>query len=204
MEYQALLEKVQFIVQNIGCHIEMNQIDSAYMFTIYDNYGTKISSITTYKSTGTIVLGMATRRQKEIEDFPIFNISALNTEPAYTGQGFAVLILIYSICYLKQLFPEIDFVTLEDASDRRISIQRNIYDSLGFYYREPIRIDIGISKTIHNSSPDKQLLLDNEFVRRANFELDKKFGKKGGKKSRSTKRKRKTKGKTQRRRKRRI
>ena len=38
MEYQALLEKVQFIVQNIGCHIEMNQIDSAYMFTIYDNF----------------------------------------------------------------------------------------------------------------------------------------------------------------------
>jgi len=204
MAYQALLERIQYIVQTKGCHIVMKEIDSAYMFTIYDNYGTVISSVTTYKSTGTIVLGK-TRRQTEMEDYPIFNISALNTNPAYTGQGFALLILIYGICYLKLLFPEIDFVTLEDSSERRISIQPNIYDSLGFSYREPIRIEIGIPNTIHNSSPDKQLLLDNEFIRRAYFELDKKFGKKGGKKkSRNINTKRKTKGKTRRRGKRRI
>jgi hypothetical protein len=189
MEYQALLEKVQSIVQSKGCHIEMYEIDSAYMFIIYDNYNTKISSVTTYKSTGTIMLGI-TRRQKEIEEYPIFNISALNTDPAYKGHGFALLILIYGICYLKQLFPEIDFVTLEDSSDRRISIKPNIYDSLGFFYRDPIRLDIGTSNRIQNSSPDKQLLLNSEFIRRANFELDKKFGKKGGrKKSRNTRRK---------------
>ena len=191
-EYQALLDRVQTIVTSMGYHIEMQLTDETYVFTIYDNE-TRACYIQIGQSTGTIVIGK-TRTKKAIEDHDTINIGWLSTEPAYKGQGLALLLLIYSICYLKQQLPDIDYVTLDDDSDRSDKIEKNIYDSLGFVFRDDIQIDISNTKKLNLSGPEKQLLLDGEFIRIANSQLNTKFGGNGGKrKTRKTRKSRKSK-----------
>jgi ribosomal protein S18 acetylase RimI-like enzyme len=179
MDYQSLLEKVQSIVISKGYRLEMNMIGEAYVFYIYDNE-IMTSNIQIYKSTGTIIVGK-TRRKQELEDYDNFNISWISTEPPYRGQGLALLLLIYGICYLKQKYPDINYVTLDDDSDRNDRIEPNLYDSLGFGFRDEIKMDISNANKLKLSGPEKQLLLDNEFIRRSNLELNNRFSKKGGK-----------------------
>jgi GNAT superfamily N-acetyltransferase len=194
-KYQALLERIEIIITTMHYHIEMQLTDETYVFTIYDNE-TRACYIQIGKSTGTIVIGK-TRTKKAIEDYDTIDIAWLSTEPTYKRQGLALLLLIYSICYLKQQFPDINYVTLDDDSDRSDLIEKNIYDTLGFAFRDSIAIDISNTKKIDLSGPEKQLLLDNEFIRRSNLEIDKKFGTNGGKrksrKNRKVRRSRKTK-----------
>jgi ribosomal protein S18 acetylase RimI-like enzyme len=194
-EYQALLARVESIVTSMGYHIGMTLTGATYVFTIYDNE-TRACYIQIGQSTGTVVVGK-TRTKKAIEDHDTINIGWLSTEPAYKGKGLALLLLIYSICYLKQQLPDIDYVTLDDDSDRSDKIEKNIYDSLGFVFRDDVQIDISNTKKLNLSGPEKQLLLDGEFIRIANSQLDTKFGGNGGKrktrKSRKNKKSRKTK-----------
>ena len=177
--YQALLDKVQRIITAKGYRLEMNINDESYVFSIYDNE-TRACYIQIGKSTGTIVIGK-TRRKQALEDQDNFIISWISTEPPYKGQGLALLLLIYSICYLKQQFPDINYVTLDDDSDRSDKMEKNIYDSLGFAFRDDVQIDISSKKKLNLSGPEKQLLLDGEFIRRANYQLDTKFPGIGGK-----------------------
>lgn len=178
-EYQSLLDRVQTIVTSMGYHIEMRLTGATYVFTIYDNE-TRACYIQIGQSTGTIVIGK-TRTKKEIEDHDTIDIAWLSTEPPYKGQGLALLLIIYGICYLKQQLPDINYVTLDDDSDRSDVIEKNIYDTLGFVFRDSIAIDISNTKKIGLSGPEKQLLLDGEFIRRANLQLDTKFAGNGGK-----------------------
>ena len=188
--YQALLDKVQRIITAKGYRLEMNINDESYVFSIYDNE-TRACYIQIGKSTGTIVIGK-TRRKQELEDYDTINIAWLSTEQPYQGQGLALLLIIYSICYLKQQLPDINYVTLDDDSDRSYKMEKNIYDSLGFVFRDDIQMDISNTKKLNLSGPEKQLLLNDEFIRQANLQLDTKFGGNGGKqKNRKTKKNRK-------------
>ena len=191
--YEILLDRVQSIVTAMGYHIRTILTDETYVFSIYDNE-TRACYIQIGQSTGTIVIGK-TRTKKEIEDHDTIDIAWLSTEPAYKGQGLALLLLIYSICYLKQQLPDINYVTLDDDSNRNDKIDKNIYDSLGFAFRDEIQMDISKTKQLKLSGPEKQLLLSDEFIRQANLQLDAKFKKNGGKlkgrKTRKTRRIRK-------------
>ena len=191
-EYQSLLDRIQTIVTSMGYHIGMTLTGATYVFTIYDNE-TRACYIQIGQSTGTIVIGK-TRTKKEIEDHDTIDIAWLSTEPAYKGQGLALLLLIYSICYLKQQLPDINYITLDDDSDRSDKMEKNIYDSLGFVFRDDIQMDISNTKKLNLSGPEKQLLLNDEFIRRANLQLDTKFKRNGGnRKGRRTRRTRKNK-----------
>ena len=80
--------------------------------------------------------------------------------------------MIYSICYLKLQFPNINYVTLDDDSDRSCKIEKNIYNSLGFSFRDLTEMDMERPKRLKISGPEKQLLLDNNFIQRANDKLN--------------------------------
>ena len=186
--YEILLDRVQSIVTAMGYHIRTILTDETYVFSIYDNE-TRACYIQIGKSTGTIVIGK-TRRKQELEDYDTINIAWLSTEQPYQGQGLALLLIIYSICYLKQQLPDINYITLDDDSDRNDKIEKNIYDSLGFAFRDDVQMDISNTKKLNLSGPEKQLLLDVEFIRRANLQLDTKFSGNGGK--RKTRKRRKS------------
>ena len=196
-EYKALLVRVQRINEAKGYRLEMNNDDETYVFSIYDGE-IIVCYIQIGKSTGTIVIGK-TRRKRSLEDQNIFPISWISTEDAYQRQGLALLLLIYSISYLKYEFPYIGYVTLDDDSNNSNIIGKNIYGSLGFDFRDDVQMDILRPKRIKLSGPEKQLLLDNNFIShnfisRAINVLNEKFPGIGGKlKIKKSKKTRKTK-----------
>jgi hypothetical protein len=118
----------------------------------------------------------------------------VSTNPKYRGQNLSSLIIIYGICNLKQKFPEINYVTLDDDSDRSSYIEKNLYTSLGFTFRDTIEMDMERPKRLKMSGPEKQLLLDDNFIEKAKniiAQTKNKIGISGGKRK-TRKRKRKT------------
>lgn len=188
-KYQDLCARVKNIITNKGYRLQTEQDDNGtYIFNIYDNE-IQISNLQISNSTGTIIQGITRESNKnQLEDVPIFHINWVSTDSKYTGQNLASLIIIYGICNLKQKFPEINYVTLDDDSARSSYIEKNVYTSLGFTFRDPIEMDMERPKRLKMSGPEKQLLLDDNFIEKATN----KIGISGGKRK-TRKRKRKTK-----------
>ena len=188
-KYQDLCTRVENIITNKGYRLQTEQDDNGtYIFNIYDNE-IQISNLQISNSTGTIIQGITRESNKnQLEDVPLFHINWVSTNPKYTGQNLASLIIIYGICNLKQKFPEINYVTLDDDSARSNSIEKNVYTSLGFTFRDTIEMDMERPKRLKMSGPEKQLLLDDNFIEKAKN----KIGIAGGKRK-TRKRKRKTK-----------
>jgi hypothetical protein len=168
-EYIKLLERVESIISKKGYKIESEQIEGGYIFNIKDN-DIIASNITIYKSTGTITVGK-TRQSQELP-IDVFHITWIATENEYRGQGLALLLLIYSICYLKGSFPDVNYVTLDDDSDRSALLIKNVYDSLGFGFQGLIELDMSKNRGLIIPGPEKQLLLDEKFIINANAQLD--------------------------------
>ena len=191
-KYQDLCTRVENIITNKGYRLQMEQDDNGtYIFNIYNNE-IPISNLQISNTTGTIIQGITRESNKnQLEDVPLFHINWVSTDPKYSGKNLASLIIIYSICNLKQKFPEINYVTLDDDSARSSYIEKNVYTSLGFTFRDTIEMDMERPKRLKMSGPEKQLLLDDNFIEKAKN----KIGIVGGKrKTRKTKRKsRKTK-----------
>lgn len=169
-EYNSLLERVQSIITGKGYKIESNLLGEEYTFNIKDN-DVIASNIRIYKTDGNITIGK-TRTRQESEEQNIFKITWIDTTEKYRGQGLALLLLIYGICYLKNDFPYVSYVTLDDDSDRSDKLESNIYGSLGFEFQGLISLDITKRNKLNLSGPEKQLLLDENFIRKANAKLD--------------------------------
>ena len=61
-----------------------------------------------------------------------FHIHEVNTEEPYRGKGYATLLLIYGMSYVKTKWPSIEIFTLDDETSRNNNTQDNIYNKLGF------------------------------------------------------------------------
>ena len=188
-KYQDLCTRVENIITNKGYRLpEPLENNGTYIFNIYDNE-IPITNLQISNTTGTIIQGITRESNKnQLEDVPLFHINWVSTDPTYSGKNLASLIIIYSICNLKQKFPEINYVTLDDDSARSSYIEKNVYTSLGFTFRDTIEMDMERPKRLKMSGPEKQLLLDDNFIERAKN----KIGISGGKRK-TKKRKRKTK-----------
>jgi hypothetical protein len=76
-------------------------------------------------------------RNTEPEHHDVFHIELVETPfDHHRGNGWATLLLIYGMSYLKKLLPYtyINFFTLNDESSRNTSIKENIYNKLGFLF----------------------------------------------------------------------
>lgn len=194
--YSDLCARVDNKIKEKGYHLQMEVINGTYVFNIYNNE-TSIANLEIVNSIGTILAGKTrSQYQNQLEDHDILHIKWVSTEKDYRGQNLALLIMIYSICYLKLQFPNINYVTLDDDSDRSCKIEKNIYNSLGFSFRDLTEMDMERPKRLKISGPEKQLLLDNNFIQLANDklnEIDRRGGKQKSRKNRKSKRNRKTK-----------
>jgi hypothetical protein len=74
-----------------------------------------------------------TKSQKRITA-DTFHIQLVQTTPGYTGNGWATVLLIYTIAYLQKHQPTIKIFTLSDESANSRHINNNIYSRLGFIY----------------------------------------------------------------------
>lgn len=73
-------------------------------------------------------------RSLKIELVDMFYIHLVTTESPYRGQGWATLLLIYTISYLQLKYPNVKIFILKDKSEQRDDMKKNIYNSLGFVY----------------------------------------------------------------------
>ena len=171
--YQKLRARVENIITNRGYRLpEPLENNGTYIFNIYHNEKV-ITNLQISNSTGTIIHGITRASYKnQLEDVPLFHINWMSTDPKYTGQNLASLIIIYSICYLKQRFANINYVKLDDDSDKSLHMKQNVYNKLGFVFQPPIELDM-FKDILIISGPEKQLQLDNNFINNANNRLKK-------------------------------
>lgn len=188
-KYQDLCTRVENIITNKGYRLQTEQDDNGtYIFNIYDNE-IQISNLQISNSTGTIIQGITRESNKNQLEVPLFHINWVSTNPKYTGKNLASLIIIYGICNLKQKFPEINYVTLDDDSARSPYIEKNVYTSLGFTFRDTIEMDMERPKRLKMSGPEKQLLLDDNFIENAKNKIGIAGGKRKTRKRKTRKRK---------------
>ena len=161
--YNNLRETIRQIIIDKGYVLQMEYNNGIYDFNIYDNT-TVICNLKIIVTVGNILIGKTrSSYQNKMEDHDILKILWVFTQPNYRGKQLALLLIIYSISYLKIEYPNINYVTLDDDSDNSIYI-KNIYNSLGFNFQEPVEMDLLKSKRLKISGPEKQLLLNDEFL----------------------------------------
>ena len=170
-DYKNLCTRVNTIITGRNLKIRVDTLThefpiKQYNFIIYDHNSIVVTELTSYNSDGQVLQGRTRRNYDDLQTQYVFNITWLITLPKYQGQKLALLILIYSICYLKTKHVNTKYVTLDDDSDNNLQIKNNIYNKIGLVQRDHLSL---ISKNILKIfGPEKQLLLDEEFIRRAN------------------------------------
>jgi len=101
---------------------------------------------------------------QRITETPCHSIMWFSTESTYRGKGFGMLTLLYSILRLKQLYRKINWLVLDDMSDRSHEImesRRNIYNKFEF---QPVHAK-GRTKLRMNHSrhgPEMQLCIHHK------------------------------------------
>ena len=170
-DYENLCTRVNTIITTRNLKIRVDTLTrefpiKQYNFIIYDHNSIVVTELTSYNSDGQVLQGRTRRNYDDLQTQYVFNITWLITLPKYQGQKLALLILIYSICYLKTKHVNTKYVTLDDDSDNNLQIKNNIYNKIGFVQRDHLSL---ISKNrLKIDGPEKQLLLDENFKARAN------------------------------------
>lgn len=151
--YLIAVTKSQLGKENIKAWYTFNMLDPE-MSTPTEPY--IVSSVSISVKTAPILIPPITRsiRPQMLETF---HIELVDTpHEAYRRNGYATLLLIYGICYLKILLTDIKIFTLNDESDRNAHIAGNIYHNLGFVYMDGRSIDLSRrnkTKPINTTKP---------------------------------------------------
>lgn len=156
-----LLNITTSLIINKGCKVtyEVDQ-DKAHIFQIVTS-DVVICVLVIYITENIIIY-----KNKEVE-LPVFNVNWIKTTNKFGGQGFATMLLIYGICYLKCQYQEIKYAKLDDASDNSNSMQHNLYNKIGFEFQEKPTIDPSNKDKLCIKSPEKQLLINSRFKKLA-------------------------------------
>ena len=172
---KKVIKEIKYIIKNKGYYIKHECKENGHRFNILNNNDV-VSTVEIYISMENIIKVKEVKEeplQKEVQkkvkeetEEIVFYITWVSTVVKYRGQKLALLLLIYSICYLKTepKFSNIDYVKLDDTSDRSNILLPNMFNLLGFEFQEDT--EISVNNTIISSGPEKQLLLDDEFINR--------------------------------------
>ena len=169
--YENLCTRVEKIITERNLRIRVDTLNhessiEQYDFVIYDANSIVATKLTIFYSDGQVLQGRTRRYYDDLHTQSVFNITWLFTSQEYQKQKLALLILIYSICYLKIKHVNTKYVTLDDDSENSLKIKNNIYNKTGFVLRD--HLSFASHNLLNISGPEKQLLLDEEFIRRAN------------------------------------
>ena len=171
-EYTNILNIINRIVEDKGysIHNSYDDKETAFMFEI--KHGEiEVSYAQMYNNAD----GNIRIRQEEIDMSHLISISSVSTNENYRGQGLALLVLIYGICYLKNQSPDINYAILDDDSDNSTMIKGNIYNSIGFEFVAQPELDPINSNKLVPLGPEKQLMIDGTFITNVTKLLNEKF-----------------------------
>ena len=132
---------------------DINYQKNTYIFQIISENNISICTVDT-NITEKVIIDKETKKETLM---PVFNINWVYTDDIYKANGFATMLLIYSICCLKCKYTDIQYVLLYDVTSRNTS-RANLYNKIGF---ERIYIE-GLEQVVI-----KQLLINKRFIRLA-------------------------------------
>jgi hypothetical protein len=93
------------------------------------------------------------------------NINVIHTAESHRNQGFATLLILYSITKIKELKSNVKKVTLDDMSDNSCFMEKNIFNQLGFQFIEPpSQQDPMDANKWMLKGPEKILQIDANFI----------------------------------------
>lgn len=214
-QLKTLCYSISAKIYRLGFKLTLNIIDTNYLFYIRDISNTIICSTNIILSDDSFAVTIV-GHPREVEDVPVFSVIAVDTHDVqHRGKGYALLLLIFSLSYLKIVNPDYKYSILDDATPMSSQIKGDIYTILGYTVRgdELIQFDIGNknklipgNKDNAGIKPERVLYLDDigdhidhlrNFIVAANSSLNKRGLLSGGKltkKNRKSKKNR-TKGK---------
>lgn len=149
--------KIKQLDYNITYEVDQ---DDAHIFQIISKNA--VICITVIYITENVII----YKEKE-KELPVFSINWVKTTNKYGGKGFATMLLIYSICYLKQKYPDIQYAKLDDVTDNSNCRQHNLYNRIGFVFQKKPKMNPNDSEKLCIEGPEKQLLIDKRFIRLA-------------------------------------
>jgi hypothetical protein len=154
----SLMQTIECKIKDMDYNItyEIDQ-DNAHIFQILSK-NTVICIAVIYITESIII-----QKEKEI-DMQVFSINWIKTTNKYKCQGFATMLLIYSICYLKRKYPDIQYAKLDDVTDNSTCRQHNLYNRIGFVFQKKPKMDPNDSEKLLIEGPEKQLFVDKRFV----------------------------------------
>lgn len=170
-----LCKKVEKIIGIKGYTLKHNVVsdeygNKTYEFNIYNNDGAIITNLQMVITRGNIT--GKTRSSFNDKEEDVFQINWVSTNNEYRGQQLATLVIIYSICYMMFSNNKIRYVILDDDSDKSVYMKKNIYNSLGFIPRDLVALNMSNSETLNILGPEKQLAINDGFIRNSNTILD--------------------------------
>lgn len=177
MKFQHLLQQTETILQDMGFGIKITPLEADFVeIVLLSDKGKKV------RSAGHIQLGpsqddlyLATNRLRSTEPTTVntMNVFSFLVEKKFRNRGLARLLLIYGLCYFKDLYPEIDYSVLDDASDGSTMMTGNVYAPLGYEPLDHVCLSNTDRRRVEPSSPTKVLALDESFVAKAREYLNK-------------------------------
>jgi hypothetical protein len=163
LEIDRLIEIIAFIVRDAGYSIGLDNSEAIigkYIFFIINknlSIPTTVSSIEIILKTDDTILETPTTRTLQRISGRTFYIEMVETNESYRGNGWAILLLFYTIAYLQILEPTIKFFTLSDESAKRFDMENNIYGKAGFLFAYFVEMDLSRPNTIKTTSLKKIL-----------------------------------------------
>jgi len=165
LEIDRLIEIIAFIVRDAGYSIELDDSEAIvgnYIFFIKHknknlSIPTTVSSIEIILKTDDTILDTPITRTLQRISVRTFYIEMVETNESYRGNGWAILLLFYTIAYLQKHKPTIKFFTLSDESAMRFDMENNIYGKAGFLFAYFVEMDLSRPNTIKTTSLKKIL-----------------------------------------------
>jgi hypothetical protein len=132
-----------------------------------------IGNISSSIGTNSIYTNRKRTRQSERIEQPTLTITWVEVNSKFNGIGLGNFLIIYSIYLCTLYYPEIEYVLLDDDSDRSTSVKGNIYTKLGFEPVNKVSLSIVSNKKINITGPEMILRISDLMDNKANIFLTK-------------------------------
>ena len=95
----------------------------------------------------------------------VIKILLLEVNKQYSGNNFGILMLIYGMCFISQIYSTFIYYILDDVSDRSDYVRHNIYSKLGFTFDDTIALSHNVKVVEGQEGPEKTAYVGGSFWR---------------------------------------
>ena len=145
-ELKILCNKISEKIYRLGFKLTVQEHNGYYLFCIKNGSMTENICSTSISLSEQSFPIKVVSRIKELDDQGVFYVIALDTAEEHRRRGYASLLLIFSLSYLKIVYPEYKYSLLDDDTPMSSHIKGDIYSNLGYEIMPDVLIQMSISE----------------------------------------------------------